>query len=222
MAGSSAAPSAGIAMKIAAIHLSIAFEIASAMAHAQGTNDPVTQLRACSVLEQAERLECLDKLSRNIAPLPRQAPATDKWIVSETTSPVDYTPIITATALHDGADGSSMQLSIRCRGGRTELAVTGPPLPRSGESVTISYRINHDPAVQLAAVKSSFGAGAAFTGDVVRLLQSLPENGGIAIRLSSRAGAAYDGHFSLSGLKMVRDKISLACRWPQAITTPRN
>ena len=62
-------------MKIAAIHLSVAFGIASVTAHAQGTNDPVTQLRACSVLEQAERLECLDKLSRNIAPLPRQPPA---------------------------------------------------------------------------------------------------------------------------------------------------
>jgi len=207
-------------MKIAAIHLPIVFAIASAMAHAQGTNDPVTQLRACSVLEQAERLECLDKLSRNIAPLPHQAPATDKWIVSETTSPVDYTPIITATALHHGADGSSMQLSIRCRGGQTELAVTGSPVFRGGD--TISYRINRDPAVQLAAVQSSFGAGAAFTGDVVRLLQSLPENGGIAIRLSTRAGAAYDGYFSLSGLKMVRDKVSLACRWPQAISTPRN
>jgi hypothetical protein len=209
-------------MRIAAIHLSIPFAIASVTAHAQGTNDPVTQLRACSVMEQAERLECLDKLSRNIAPLPRQAPAADKWIVSETTSPVDYTPIITATALHHGADGSSMQLSIRCRGGQTELAVTGSPVSHSGESGTISYRINDNQAVQVAAVRSSLGAGAAFTGDVVRLLQSLPENGGIAIRLSTRAGAAYDGYFSLSGLKMVRDKVSSACRWPQALSTPRN
>jgi hypothetical protein len=135
---------------------------------------------------------------------------------------VDYTPIITATALHHGADGSSMQLSIRCRGGQTELAVTGSPVSRSGESVTISYRINHDQPVQLAAVQSSFGAGAAFTGDVVRLLQSLPENGGIAIRVSTRVGAVLDGYFSLSGLKTVRDKVSLACRWPQAISTPRN
>jgi len=209
-------------MKTAEIYLSVACAIASATAHAQGANDPVGQLRACSMLEQAERLECLDKLSRNIAPPPRQAPAAGNWIVSETTSPVDYTPTVTATTSHQGPDGSVTQLSIRCRGGRTELAVTGTAISRSGADFTISYRVNDDQAVQLAAARPSFGAGAAFTGDVVRLLQSLPEEGGIAIRLSSRAGAAHEGYFFLNGLKTARDKVSTACRWPQAISTPHN
>ena len=173
------------------------------------------------MLEQAERLECLDKLSRNIAPSPRQAPEAANWIVSETTSPVDYTPIVTATTSPQGPNGSSMQLSIHCRGGRTELVVTGSAISRS-EDFTISYRINDDQPVQLAAATPSFGQGAAFRGDVVRLLQSLPEEGGIAIRLSTRAGVALDGYFLLSGLKMVRDKVSMACRWPQTISTPRN
>ena len=222
MVGSSAAPGAGVAVKTAPIHLSVAFAIASATAHAQGTNDPVAQLRACSMMEQAERLDCLDKLSRDIAPSPRRAPAAGNWIVSETTSPVDYTPTVTATTSHQGPDGSAMQLSIRCRGGRTELAVTGSAISRSGADFTISYRVNDDQAVQLAAARPSFGTGAAFTGDVVRLLQSLPEEGGITIHLSSRVGAAHDGYFFLSGLKMVRDKVSAACRWPQAISIPRN
>jgi hypothetical protein len=209
-------------MKTAAIHLAVVVAFANAVAHAQGPNDPMAQLRACSMMEQAERLECLDKLSRNIAPSPRQAPAADNWIVSETTSPVDYTPTVTAITSHQGPDGSALQLSIRCRRGRTELAVTGPAISGSGADFTISYRINDDQAVQLAATRPTVGAGAAFTGDVVRLLQSLPEEGRIAIRLSSRAGAAHDGTFFLSGLKMVRDKVSAACRWPQAISTPRN
>lgn len=210
-------------MKTSAIHLSVAFGVASAVAHAQGTNDPMTQLRTCSMMEQAERLECLDKLSRHIAPPPRQAPEADNWIVSETTSPVDYAPIVAATTSHRrGPDGSSMQLSIHCRGGRTELVVTGSAVSRSAEDYTISYRINDDQPVQLAAVSPSFGAGAAFKGDVVRLLQSLPEEGGIAIRLSTRASVALDGHFLLGGLKMVRDRMSAACRWPQAISTPRS
>jgi hypothetical protein len=178
-------------------------------------------------MEQAERLECLDKLSRNIAPPPHQTPAhmpaTDNWIVSETTSPVDYTPIVTATASHQGApDESSMQLSMRCRGGRTELVVTGSAISRRAEDFTILYRVNDDQPVQLPAAAPSFGAGAAFRGDVVRLLQSLPSEGGIAIRLSTKAGVAMDGHFSLSGLRMARDKVSAACRWPQTISTPRN
>ena len=210
-------------MRPGAISLSVAFAVIGAAAHAQGTSDPLTQLRACSTMEQAERLECLDKLSRNIAPSPRQTPETDNWIISETTSPVDYMPIVTAITSHrDRPDGSSMQLSIRCRGGRTELVVTGSAITRNSEDFTISYRINDDQLVQIPAAAPSFGAGAAFRGDVVRLLQSLPDEGGIAIRLSSRTGSTIDGYFLLGGLKMVRDKVSAACRWPQAVSTPRN
>ncbi len=210
-------------MKTPAIPLSLAFEVASAVALAQGASDPVADLRACSLMEQTERLECLEKLSRSIAPPARPAPAGDSWIVSETTSPVDYTPIVAAKAAsHGGSDGSSMQLSIHCRGGRTELVVTGPAVTRRGEEYAISYRINGDRAAQLAAGSPSFGTGAAFQGDVVRLLQSLPDEGNIAVHLFTRAGASYDGYFSLGGLKMVRDKIAVACKWPQAVATPRH
>ena len=68
----------------------------------------------------------------------------------------------------------------------------------------------------------AFGTGAALTGDVVRLLQSLPEEGDIAIRLSTRTGAAQDGSFLLGGLKMVRDKVAAACKWSHAVAKPRN
>jgi hypothetical protein len=209
-------------MKTPAIHLSVAFGLVSAVAYAQGTSDPMTQLRACSMLEQAERLECLDKLSRNIAPSPHQPPPADSWIVSETTSPVDYRPIVAATTSHHGPDGSSMQLSIHCRGGRTELVVTGPAVSRSGADYTIVYRVNDDQPVQLAAASPSFRTGAAFTGDIVRLLQSLPEVGVITIRLSTRTGTALDGYFPLGGLRTAREKVATACRWPQTISTPRN
>ena len=82
-------------MKIAAILLSVPFGLANAGAIAQNAGDPMEKLRACSLLAQAERLECLDKLSRDITPPPRPAaspapgvaPAADNWIVSETTSP---------------------------------------------------------------------------------------------------------------------------------------
>src|SRR5258705_2406876 len=128
MAGSSGARSAGIAMK--AIPLSIAFEIASRLAFAQGVADPMADLRACSRMEREERLECLESLSRNIAPA-RPAAGADNWIVSETTSPVEYTPMVTATASsRGGPDGSLMRLAIHCRGGRTQLVVSGPAASR--------------------------------------------------------------------------------------------
>ena len=207
-------------MKAAAIPLSVAFGVASAVAFAQSANDPMAQLRTCSLMETAERLKCLDNLSRNIAP-PAAPSEADNWVVSETTSPVDYKPIVTATTFSRGPE-SSVQLSIYCRNGRTELVVTGPAVTRKGEEYAISYRINGDQAVQLAAGSPSFGTGVAFQGDVVRLLQSLPEQGDIAIHLSSRTAAALDGSFSLGGLKIVRDKIAAGCKWPHAVASPRH
>jgi len=180
-------------MKTVAILLSVAFEVASSVALAQGGSDPA-----------------------------RPAPAGGNWIVSETTSPVDYKPIITAsTYARGGSIGSAMQLSIQCRGGRTELLVSGPAVSRSSAEYAISYRINDGQPVQLAGSPSS-GTGAAFPGDVVRLLQSLPEDGELAVRLSTRSGATQDGSFLLGGLKMVREKLAIPCKWPNAVATPRN
>ena len=206
-----------------AILLSVALEVASRIAFAQETGDPMADLRACSLMEHAERLECLEKLSRSIAPPADPTPGSDNWIVSETTSPVNYTPIVSATAVSTGgSDGSSMHLSIHCRGGRTELVVAGPAVSRSSVDYVISYRINGGQPVQLAAGSPSFGTGAAFTGDIVRLLQSLPENGHIGVRISARGGAAQDGRFSLGGLKTVREKLAAACKWPSAVARPHN
>jgi hypothetical protein len=176
-------------------------------------------------MEHAERLKCLDNLSRNIDPAePTADPAqVDNWIVSETTSPVDYMPIVTATAFSRGdSDGSVMRLAIFCRRGRTELVVSGPAVSGGGAGYTISYRVNDGQPVQLAAGPPSFGTGAAFTGDIVRLLQSLPENGYIAVRISPRGGAAQGGRFSLGGLKTAREKLAAVCKWPHAVAGPRN
>jgi hypothetical protein len=206
-----------------AIPLSLAFEIASGIAFAQGAADPMAHLRACSLMERAERLECLDKLARDIAAPDRAAGSGDNWIISETTSPVNYTPMVTATASsRGGPDGSSMKLAIYCRGGRTELVVSGPAVSRRGSEYSIAYRVNDDQPVQLAAASPSFGTGAAFTGDIVRLLQSLPEDGHIAVRITTRSGVAQDGRFSLGGLKTVREKLAAACKWPHAVAGPHN
>jgi hypothetical protein len=210
-------------MKTTTIPLSVAFSLAGGIVFAQGVSDPMAELRTCALMERAERLECLEKLSRNIAPPARPEPGGDNWIVSETTSPVDYAPIVTATTFsRRGSDGSSMRLSIHCRAGRTELVVAGPAVSRGSGDYAMSYRINDDQPVQLAAGSPSFGTGVAFTGDVVRLLQSLPEEGAIAVRLSPRTGAAQDGYFLLGGLKLVREKVAAACKWPHVVATPRN
>jgi hypothetical protein len=200
-----------------AIPLSFAFEIASGIAFAQGAADPMGYLRACSLMERAERLGCLDKLARDVAAPDRAAGSGDNWIISETTSPVNYTPMVTAIASsRSGRDGSLMRLAIYCRGGRTELVVSGPAVSGGSADYTISYRVNDGQLVQLTAASPSIGRGAAFTGEVVRLLQSLPEDGHIDVRITGRSGAVQDGHFLLSGLKSVREKLAVACKWPDS------
>ncbi|MDB5580492.1 MAG: hypothetical protein JWR80_5668 [Bradyrhizobium sp.] len=192
--------------------------IAGGTALAQDAVDPMAQLRACSAMMANDRLQCLERLSRNIAPPPGPAsPSGDNnWILSDTFSPVDYSPLASATTRSHGSDGS-LQLSIRCRGGRTEFAVIGPALGR-GADYLISYRLNDDPPVQVAAATPSSGTGAAFTSDVVRLLQSLPEEGELSVRLSPRTGNPLEGRFGLGGLRPVREKIAAACKWPHDVT----
>lgn len=203
------------------IALSIAFDLVCGIALAQGATDPLTHLRACSVMAPAERLECLDKLSRSMELQDASPEGAGNWIISETTSPVDYSPIISATTFSRGGPGGPMQLSIHCRSGRTELGVTGTALS-SASAYTITYRINDGQPVQLQAGSPSFGAGAAFKGDIMRLLLSLPDEGGITISLSTPGGASHNGYFPLGGLKAAREKIATVCKWPRATAKSRN
>src|SRR5215472_8796671 len=112
----------GIAMKLLALTplpVAVTLVFVGGIAQAQEANDPMAQLLACSLKTHAE---CLDKLSR-ASTLHASLPKESSWITSVTTSPVDYSPIATATtSSREVASGSAMQLSIRCRGGRTELA----------------------------------------------------------------------------------------------------
>jgi hypothetical protein len=218
-------------MKVARFSAAFAFGLASVGAAAQSAGDAMEKLRACSLLSQAERLECLEKLSRDIAPAPapatppeaRRAPAADDWTVSETTSPLDYSPVAVATASSGGGpDGVSLQLSIQCRGGRTELVIGGPAVARRSEDYVVSYAINDGAPLVLPAGMPASGTGIAIRGDVVRLLASLPDRGDVTFRVEARQGGApLQGRYSLSSLKTVRDRLAAPCKWPAA-NAPRN
>ena len=219
-------------MRIATICVAFAFGPASAGALAQGGSDAMEKLRACSLLAQAQRLECLEKLSRDVAPPPPRppaspatvvAPATDNWIVSETTSPLDYTPVAIATASsRAGPDGATLQLSIQCRGGRTELVIGGPALTRRSEDYLVSYVVNDGQPVVVATGTPASGTGVAVRGDVVRLLASLPDRGEVAFRVTTRQGAALEGRYALAGLKTLLARLAVPCKWPAAAGAPRN
>ena len=109
-----------------------------------------------------------------------------------------------------------MQLSIQCRGGRTELVIGGPAVTRRAEDYVVSYAVNDGQPVMVAAGAAASGTGVALRGDVVRLLASLPDHGDIAFRVTARQGAALEGRYALAGLKAVLDRLAGPCKWPAA------
>ena len=207
-------------MRGAAIPVVAGIALTSGIAWTQGAEDPAAQLRDCIPMERTERLQCLEKVSRAIA-AHQGASKEDNWIISQTTSPVDYSPVATVTTLSDdGAAESAMKLSIRCRRGRTELVVAGPGISGRGDDYAISYRVNDGQQVQIAAATPASGAGVAFGGDVIRLLQSLPDAGSLSVHLAPRTGTAVDGTFSLGGWEGVRAKMVAACKWLHPVAKP--
>ena len=214
-------------MKSASACLVVAFALGDASAMAQAAGDPMDKLRACSTLSQAERMKCLDLLSREPESARRRTPSSsegtatpESWIVSETTSPIDYSPVVIATATARGApDGSIMKLSIACRGGKTSLVLSGHAAP--GEGHAVFYAVDGGSPTTLAAAPAPSAMGMSIGGDVVRLLGSLPAQGEIAFRIADRQGVPLEGRYSLAGLKATRERIAVACRWPLKPETPR-
>ena len=149
------------------------------------------------------------------APAPAAATTAGKWIVSETRSPIDYSPVATATASSSaGADGV-LQLSIQCRGGRTEMVIRSAPLMRRAEDHVVSYVINDAPPVAVTSGPSSSGSGIALKGDVAGFLTSLPAEGAIDFRLSDRQGGTLEGRYDLPGIKAVVARLAGPCKWPR-------
>lgn len=206
-------------MNRAAVPSAIAAGLACTFAWAQAPQDPMARMRACSLLETPQRVECLDEAALAIAP-PRAL--SDGWTVGLTTSPVDYSPVAAASvaARADAANGAApaLRLTIRCRGGRTEVSVEGARIARGDQA--ISYQINGGPAVRVGGASPPSGSGVALGGDGVRLVQSLPDGGSLTVRIQAPGRVAAEAAFPLDGLDAVRQRMASVCRWPHALAKP--
>jgi len=181
------------------------------------TGDAIDRLKACSQFEGMERLKCVDELLQEVAPDSTQ-PQGPNWIISETTSPVDYRPQITAltTARASSPDAPS-SLAIHCRAQRTELIIstTGSWKQATDGVVKVVYRINQEPPVEQRGKTAETGRSLAFQGDVVRFLRSMPDSGQILVKVYAGKTPPYESTFQLVGLDPVRRKIAAACNWPE-------
>jgi hypothetical protein len=148
-------------------------------------------------------------------PAPAAAPTAGKWIVSETRSPIDYSPVAIATAASSTGPDGVLQLSIQCRGGRSEMVIRSAPLMRRAEDHVVSYAINDAPPVTVTSGLSSSGSGIALKGDVAGFLMSLPAEGAIAFRIADRQGEMLEGRYDLPGIKALVARLAGPCKWPR-------
>jgi hypothetical protein len=151
----------------------------------------------------------------DIAPKPREP----NWIISETTSPVDYAPVITAAIrLPFSVKHAPNTFAIRCRGGRTELLVRTEGTWRASRTreVQVEYQINDQPLAKLSWMASPDGKTAIYKDDPVGLFQSLPDGARLKINVLDEPGPSHEATFQLTGLDAVREKIAVACKWPPA------
>jgi hypothetical protein len=147
---------------------------------------------------------------------PASPPADTVWVVSETTSPVDYSPLVTAV-IHSTSSvkDAPNTLAVRCRGSRTELLLRTEGTWRASHAseVQVDYQINDQPFVRLQWTASADGKAATYKDDAIGLLRSLPEGARLKISVLDRPGPGHEATFQLAGLDAVRKKIAVACKW---------
>jgi hypothetical protein len=144
-------------------------------------------------------------------------PSDTDWVVSETMSPVDYSPAISAAIRStSGEKDAPNALTIRCRQLRTELMLgtEGTWRISRASEVQVVYQINDQPFVSLQWAASADGKAATYKDDAVNLLRSLPEGARLKINVLDGPGPGHDATFQLTGLDAIRKKIALACKWP--------
>jgi hypothetical protein len=200
----------------------VALSILSQEVCSQPADDAISRLKACFQLERAPQSECLENLSRELADKNNQnsaEPAIPSWIVSETSSPIDYSPMITATTSSQPvAKDAPAIFIIRCRGQHTDLLVSTEGSWRGSRAneLQVDLRVNDQPALRTQWIASPDGRTAIFRDDAVRFLRSLPEGGRITVSVSDGRGVAHEASFQLIGLDAIRQKIAAACKWTPA------
>jgi hypothetical protein len=171
----------------------------------------------CPMAEGPARQECSAKLWELLAgdKTTTSAPPSDGWLVSETTSPVDYSPQVSASNLsHATAEDAPSSFTIHCRLQRVELSVStaGNWKASTNDQIRVAYRIDQRPMVETLWIAARDGHTASFKGDALQLLQSLPDSGLISIGVFDRQGPAHEAVFQLDGLAAVRQKVLAACK----------
>jgi hypothetical protein len=147
---------------------------------------------------------------------PQAKPLESNWVVSETKSPVDYSPLLTAVIRPtSGSPGGPVSLAIRCRGGQTGLLIrterTWHATRRN--AIPIDFQINNQSTLRQNWTLSADAKIASYADDAVELLRSLPDGARLTVSVTDGAEQAT---FLLAGWDAIRKRVETACKWPKA------
>jgi hypothetical protein len=140
----------------------------------------------------------------------------EDWVVSETTSPVDYSPVVTALihSISDATNGPNV-LGLRCRARRTEFLIRaeGGWNAPNGKELRVDLQINDQPIVRLPWIVSADGKTATYRDDPVEFLRSIPEGASVKVAAANKENIRREATFRLTGLSAVRHTVGTACNW---------
>jgi hypothetical protein len=144
------------------------------------------------------------------------APATrgSNWVISETTSPLDYSPLIAAVIRSTSQENDApASMIVRCRGQRAEVLVgtQGKWRVSRVREVQVDYQVDERPVVRRQWIGSEDGKTIRYNDDVLEWLRSLPDDARLKITVFDWQGPGHEAIFQLAGLDVVRKKLELAC-----------
>jgi hypothetical protein len=143
------------------------------------------------------------------------------WVVSETTSPVDYSPLVSAVIRStSGENDGPNSFAVRCRAQRTEvsLATNGAWGVRRGNVLQVDYQIDDRPSIRQQWILAADGKTATYKDDAVELLRSIPDGAALKVAVADKDNVRREALFQLAGLSAIRQKIAAACKWTPAPT----
>jgi hypothetical protein len=145
-------------------------------------------------------------------------PPESRWVVSETTSPVDYSPLLTAVIRPtSGSPGGPVSLAVRCRGGQTLLLIRteGTWHATRKNALPVDFQINDQSAVRQTWTLSADAKIATYADDAVELLRSLPDGARLSVGVPDGSEAHQQATFLLTAWDAIRARIEVACKWPK-------
>jgi hypothetical protein len=158
-------------------------------------------------------------------PVAPAKPSSNGWTIGETTSPVDFSPLLVAELrpVAPAPDRAPAVLTLRCRSARTEISVRaqGTWRPSRAGDVDVALQIDGRETGHLRWLLSQDGRTASLPQDAAEIVRAWSQSR-VSIAVTDGGGSGGASIFDLSGVETVRARLAAACHWPPPRTEARS